>query len=594
MAHAHDDRTTDAAEQPELTTGERLAFVDQYPSAARITRLCFGVSFTALLIGAVLGIIQALHRTNVFRGVISSSDYYSVLTGHGVLLALFFTIFFLSGAFTWGTTRSLGRDLVDPRFSLGWFGLQLGGAVAVATAIFGGFVGEIPFEADVLYTFYAPLQAHPLFYAGLAAWLVGTWLAGFDWIRSYLRWRGDNAGERVPLQTFMVLTTILMWYISTIGVAVEVLVFLLPLSLGLIESVDPLLTRTLFWFFGHPVVYFWLMPAYFAWYTILPKLAGGRLFSDPLARVVFVLFLILSTPVGFHHQYADPGVAEGFKFVAMTNTMFLLLPSFLTAFTVVASMEYGARKRGGSGYFGWMKALPWANPAFAGMALAGLMFAAGGFSGIVNAGMNINSLVHNTLWVPGHFHLTVGTASALTMMALSYWLYPQITGKRLQLYGFAQVQPYVWFIGMALMSNAMHRAGLAGVPRRTAEPQYDQFTFEAALGSIPEMRLQIAAGGALLTLGAVLFGAVMLATWFADRGRGRLRVDSHLPEPISGPEDSPRVLDNFKLWAVVAVVLVAIAYGFPIFSMVADGPLDPAAPPVPVGVVDTALGVVLG
>jgi|GEM_PF-5077201 cytochrome c oxidase subunit 1 len=394
--------------------------------------------------------------------------------------------------------------------------------------------------------------------------------------------RQDNPDERIPLQMFMIMTTMLMWYIATLGVAVEVLVFLLPLSLGLIESVDPLLTRTLFWFFGHPVVYFWLMPAYFAWYTVLPKLSGGRLFSDPLARVVFILFLLLSTPVGFHHQYADPGVPEGFKFIAMTNTMFLLLPSFLTAFTVVASMEYGARQRGGTGYLGWLKSLPWGNPAFAGCALAGMMFAAGGFSGIINAGMNINSLIHNTLWVPGHFHLTVGTASALTMMAISYWLYPQITGKRLQFYGVAQMQPYVWFIGMGLMSNAMHRAGLAGVPRRTAEPQYQQFDFAPVLGSMSEMRLQIAIGGSLLTLGALMFVFVMVGTWLAERGRGRLRVDSHLPEPISGASDSPRVLDNVKLWFLIAVVLVAIAYGFPIYSMVADGVFSPAAPPFPV------------
>jgi len=582
MAHPHRSEQPQAYEADETSLKDRLAFIDRYPNAARITRLCMGVSFTALTIGALLGIVQALHRTNVFRGVISSADYYSVLTGHGVLLALFFTIFFLTGIFTWGTSRSLGMGLPSPGFSLGWFLLMLSGAVMTATAIFGGLVGQIPFSADVLYTFYAPLQAHPLFYAGLAAWLVGTWLAGADWIRTYYHWRQDNPNERIPLQVFMIMTTMLMWYIATLGVAVEVLVFLLPLSLGLIDSVDPLLTRTLFWFFGHPVVYFWLMPAYFAWYTVLPKLSGGRLFSDPLARVVFILFLILSTPVGFHHQYADPGVPEGFKFIAMTNTMFLLLPSFLTAFTVVASMEYGARQRGGTGYLRWLKALPWGNPAFAGCALAGMMFAAGGFSGIINAGMNINSLIHNTLWVPGHFHLTVGTASALTMMAISYWLYPQITGKRLQFYGVAQIQPYIWFIGMGLMSNAMHRAGLAGVPRRTAEPQYQQFDFAPVLGSMPEMRLQIAIGGTLLTLGALMFVLVMVGTWLAERGRGRLRVDSHLPEPISGASDSPRVLDNVKLWFLIAVVLVAIAYGFPIYSMVADGAFNPAAPPFPV------------
>ena len=582
MAHPHGSETPQTYEADEIQLTDRHAFVDQFPNAARITRFSLGVSFVSLFIGAIFGIVQALHRTNVFRGVISSTDYYSVLTGHGVLLALFFTIFFLTGIFTWGTTRSLGRPLPSPRFSLSWFALMLSGAIMTSTAIFGGLVGQIPFEADVLYTFYAPLEAHPLFYAGLAAWLVGTWLAGADWLRTYYHWRQDNPDERIPLQMFMIMTTMLMWYIATLGVAVEVIFFLLPLSLGLIQSVDPLLTRTLFWFFGHPVVYFWLMPAYFAWYTVLPKLSGGRLFSDPLARVVFILFLLLSTPVGFHHQYADPGVPEGFKFIAMSNTMFLLLPSFLTAFTVVASMEYGARQRGGSGYLGWLKALPWGNPAFAGCALAGMMFAAGGFSGIINAGMNINSLIHNTLWVPGHFHLTVGTASALTMMAISYWLYPQISGKRLQFYGVAQIQPYIWFIGMGLMSNAMHRAGLAGVPRRTAEPQYTQFDFAPVLGSMSEMRLQIAIGGSLLTLGALMFVFVMAGTWMAERGRGRLRVDSHLPEPISGPTDSPRVLDNVKLWFAIAVVLVAIAYGFPIYAMVADGVFNPAASPFPV------------
>ena len=578
---AHTDEADGSRRRAEGRT-DRLAFVHRFPDTSRVVRLCFAVTFAALALGALGGVVQALHRTDVFRGVVSSVDYYTVLTGHGVLLALFYTIFFLVGLFTWGTARSLDQPLPSPRFSLSWVALMLGGAVATTVAILGGLVGEIPFEADVLYTFYPPLQAHPLFYAGLAAFLVGTWLAGVDWFRSFRRWRRANPDDRVPLQAFMILTTTLMWYICTVGVAVEVLVFLLPLSLGLVDSVDPLLTRTLFWYFGHPVVYFWLMPAYFTWYTVLPKLSGGRLLSDPLARVVFVLFLLLSTPVGFHHQYTDPGIPEGFKFIAMTNTMFLLLPSLLTAFTVVASIEYGARQRGGTGYLRWLGSLPWGRPAFAGCALAGLMFAAGGFSGIVNAGMNINTLIHNTLWVPGHFHLTVGTASALTMMAASYWLYPQVTGRRLQLYGLAQVQPFLWFAGMALMSNAMHRAGLAGVPRRTAEPQYERFAFDAVYSSIGEIRIQIAAGGLLLGVAAGLFLLVMAATWLAEPGRGRLRVDSYLPEPVSGADDAPRVLDDFRLWTLVAVLLVVIAYGFPIWAMVSDGLFTPAAPAFPV------------
>jgi cytochrome c oxidase subunit 1 len=555
-----------------------MTFVDEYPREAKLVRQCYAVAFGALGIGGLFGLVQALHRTGIFRGVVSSPDYYTVLTGHGVLLALIFTIFALCGIFTWGVTRSLDRPLPSPRFSQGWFWMMTVGTVITAVTILGGLVGQMPFKADVLYTFYAPMQAHPAFYVGLSLFLVGTWLAGVDWFRTYWRWRAENGDERIPLQTFMALTTMLMWYLSSAGVAVEVLFFLLPWSLGLIETVDPLLTRTLFWYFGHPVVYFWLMPAYFVWYTIMPKLAGGRLVSDPLARVVFVLFLLLSTPVGFHHQYLDPGVPEGFKFISMSNTMFLLLPSLLTAFTVVASIEHGARQRGGQGRVAWLRSLPWGNPAFAGMALAGLMFAAGGFSGMINAGMNINYLIHNTLWVPGHFHLTVGTASALTFMAFTYWLFPQVTGKPLRFRTLATVQPYLWFVGMTLMSNAMHRAGLAGVPRRTAEPGYSSVTYEGLVGGISEMRIQIAIGSTLLFVALLLFLAVLVGTWRGERG-GQLRVNGDIPAPLSGPENGPRVLDNMRLWFAVAVVLVVIAYGLPLWSMVADGLLAPGSPP---------------
>ena len=564
------------------------SFIDRFPQEASVVRASLISSFIALFLGAIFGLIQALHRTDVFR-FLDSQYYYTVLTAHGVLMVVSFTIFFLVGVFTWATVRSLDRPLVDIRYTWAWYGLMAIGTLMAVVAILGGFVPSSDISADVLFTFYAPMQAHPLFYGGLAIFIIGTWLAGADWFRAWYVWKQDNPDERIPLQTFMVLTTMLMWYIATIGVAVAVVVFLLPWSLGLLDSVNPLLTRTLFWFWGHPVVYFWLMPAYMLWYTVLPSISGGRLFSDPLARVVFVLFLLLSTPVGIHHQYVDPGIAEGFKMIAMTNTMFLLLPSLLTAFTVVASMEHGARQRGGSGLFGWLRALPWRNPAFTGMALAGLMFAAGGFSGMVNAGMNINYLIHNTIWVPGHFHLTVGTAVALTFMASTYWLWPQITNKPIFSRPIALTQVVLWFVGMALMSNAMHVMGLFGVPRRTAEPQYQGFDFVASFGSITELRLQLALGGTLLFLSTILFVSNIALSTGTPRMSG---LGKQLSEPLSPAADSPKVLDNLTLWFGIAMVLVVLAYILPLASIITDsGIVDPGVKAVPM-VVDAANGLV--
>ncbi len=558
-----------------------MTFVHRYPKAARVIKACFGVSFGALAIGGFFGLIQALHRTDVFRGFVSSVEYYSVLTGHGVLNALVFTTFFIVGLYLWGITRSLKREPRNITFTWTWFAIMTVGTLLTTIAILGGLIPQTSMSAAVLYTFYPPLQGHPLFYIGAALLVVGSWLAGADFFLSYSDWRTENPDASIPLQTHMTLFTMLMWYICSIGVAIEVVVFLIPWSLGLVMEIDPLLPRTLFWYFGHAVVYFWLLPAYFVWYSILPKLSGGRLFSDSLTRIVFIFFLLLSTPIGFHHQYADPGLAIGYKIWAVVATLVILLPSLMTAFTVISSMEHGARQRGGEGYFAWMGALPWNQPAFVGCALAGIMFAAGGFSGMINASLNIDLLVHNTAWIPGHFHLTVGTATALTFMAITYWLLPQLTGKKLKFKKLALAQPYTWFLGMTLMSNALHRAGLAGVPRRTSEPEYTGFAYDPPFGTMGEMQWQVAIGGTILTIALVMFLVVLVGSWGWGEASDQ-PVDDTIPAPLSGPEHSPKILDNMKLWTGVAIVLVILAYTFPLYEMVIDGLFHPGAPATPV------------
>ena len=67
----------------------------------------------------------------------------------------------------------------------------------------------------------------------------------------------------------MAATTMVMWVIATLGVVAEMCI-LIPWSLGWTPGVDVALTRMLFWYFGHPLVYFWIMGAYAIWYTSPP------------------------------------------------------------------------------------------------------------------------------------------------------------------------------------------------------------------------------------------------------------------------------------------------------------------------------------
>lgn len=146
-------------------------------------------------------------------------------------------------------------------------------------------------------------------------------------IATYMRWRKQNPGKPSPLLCFMVVVNSLLWIVCTLGVAGEVLFQLLPWSLGLVDTVNVLVSRTLFWYFGHPLVYFWLLPAYMAWYVIIPKIIGGKIFSDSLARLVFILFLLFSIPVGFHHQLTEPGIDASWKFVQVVLTFMVIIPS---------------------------------------------------------------------------------------------------------------------------------------------------------------------------------------------------------------------------------------------------------------------------
>src|SRR5437016_12210208 len=62
---------------------------------------------------------------------------------------------------------------------------------------------------------------------------------------------------------------------------------------------------------------------------------GGKLFSDPMARGSFILFLLLSTPVGLHHQFTDPGIGQGWKLTHAFLTFAVFFPSLLTFLKVL-------------------------------------------------------------------------------------------------------------------------------------------------------------------------------------------------------------------------------------------------------------------
>jgi cytochrome c oxidase subunit 1 len=434
----------------------------------------------------------------------------------------------------------------------------------------GLLLASIPLLGDaatVLFTFYPPMQAHWAFYVGLTLVVVATWLVTLNLALTYRGWRKAHPAERTPLPAFMSLVTFAMWTIASLGIAAEMLFMMIPWSLGWVEGTDALLARVLFWYTGHPIVYFWLLPAYVSWYVFVPKQAGGRLFSDPLARISFILFLVLSTPLGFHHQFEDPGIGEGWKLAHMFVTFAVFFPSLMTFFNVVASLEAGGRARGGTGWVSWFFKLPWGDPSLASQLLAMLTFAFGGIGGLINASGSLNLVVHNTAWIVGHLHLTIGTAVTLTFLGITYWLVPVLWGRALWSRRLALAQAWLWAVGMLIFSTSLHTLGLLGMPRRTM--------MSAAPYVLPEWKVYlplVAIGGGIFFLSGVLYFLNIILTMTASRERAPAMPG--FADALSGADDAPPILDRWPVWLAISAVLILFAYGPPLYNLLRTTSFD--------------------
>ncbi len=509
------------------------------------------VGYVALTAGIFHGLAQALSyaRVDILRFFPGLRGYYQGLTAHGVANAIVFTFAFANGFLPLMTARALGRPLVEGLLRASFGALLLGNLLLIFAVTTN--------RASVLFTSYAPLQAHWTYYLGMVLVVVSTWLALLNMLVLYRRWRREDAGARIPLLAHIALVSYVMWFLASLPVATSFLGFLLPWSLGLLAKVDPLLTRTLFWFTGHAIVYAWLLPAYVSWYALVPRQAGGRIISDAYTRMVFILFLVLSIPTGFHHQYTDPGIPEAIKAVHAVLTFGVFFPSLATAFSVVAALEIGGRRRGGRGLLGWIAKLPWGDPSVSAQMLAMLTFVFGGISGLINASFTMNQVIHNTAWVPGHFHLTVGSAVTLTYMGVAFWLIPYLTGRGLWSRGQALTSGWVYALGVLIFARGMISAGLEGMPRRTfrAAMTYQNPAWDLG-GTLT------AIGGALMFFGIAQFFIVIAMTAWAGP-RGHQPLDVPVSETLIAPARAgwERHLDRLGLWVAVTVGLCVIAYG---------------------------------
>jgi cytochrome c oxidase subunit 1 len=478
--------------------------------AEALVRVNAVVSIVALLIGATAALLLALTRWQAVH-LLPAVWYYRILGVHGMNMLIFFIIFFEMAVLWFTSTVLLNARPAAPRF--GWFnfGLMVFGSLMVEAMQWSG-------RADVLYTSYVPLKAHPLFYLGIILFAVGALGVVAQFFATLTIAKRERTYEgSMPLVVYGAMTAAIIAVITLLhGAAVYIPTFLW--SLGLIPEVNPQIYRLLWWALGHSSQQINVAAMVSIWYMLGALTVGAVVLNQKVSRSAFVLYILFISMASAHHLLVDPGWGSAWKIVNTSYFMYMaVLASMVHGFTVPAGMELGMRLRGYTdGLFGWLRKAPWGDPGFSSLILSVVVFGFfGGITGVTIGTEQINIIAHNTLRIPGHFLATVVSGTAVAFMGATYYLIPLIFQRKVAFWKLAKAQPYLFAGGMLLVEFGMTFAGSFGVPRRHWDISFSQAPFDVPFNPAVDLFLaMIGIGGIIAVAGAYSFIIIAVKSVF--------------------------------------------------------------------------------
>jgi cytochrome c oxidase subunit 1 len=481
-----------------------------YHSAEQLIKANAVVSVVSLLVGAIAALLIVLTRWQAVH-LLSAVWYYRLLGVHGMNMLIFFIIYFEMAVLWFASTVLLNSRPAAPRF--GWFnfGLMLLGTLLVEWAQWSG-------HADVLFTSYPPLKAHPLFYLGVIFFAVGALLVTSQFFATLVIAKREKTYEgSVPLVVYGAVTAAIIAVITLVhGAMVYIPTFLW--SIGVISSIDPELYRMLWWALGHSSQQINVAAMVSIWYMLGGLTVGAVVLNQKVSRSAFVLYILFISMASAHHLLVDPGFGSAWKIVNTSYFMYMaVLASMVHGFTVPAGMELGMRLRGyNDGLFGWLRHAPWGDPGFSSLVLSVVVFGfVGGITGVTLGTEQINIIAHNTLRIPGHFHSTVASGTALAFMGATYYLLPLIFRRKVSFWKLAKIQPYMFAGGLLLLVLGMSFAGSFGVPRRHWDISFAQAPYDVQFNPAVDIFLaMMGIGGIIAVTGALSFIAIAVKSVF--------------------------------------------------------------------------------
>ncbi|HXY83047.1 MAG TPA: cbb3-type cytochrome c oxidase subunit I [Candidatus Saccharimonadales bacterium] len=450
--------------------------------------LYIATSFFFFLLGGVAGLLIRTQLAEPGNAVVTPEVYDSLFTTHGTTMIFLWVIPCLVGFGNYLVPKLIGaKDMYFPRLNaLSYWLFPIGGALIWAGLPDAGWSGYAPLSV------YSPGYGVDLWLLGLLVLGTSSILGAVNFVVTIYKLRGPGVMFRnMSLFVWMILVNSFLIIGATPVLSAALVMLLLDRNAGTGFFLpkfggDPLMWQHMFWFFGHPEVYIMIIPAFGLISEIIPALSRKPIFGYGAVAGSGIMIGVFGFGVWAHHMFTS-GLSIEARLPFMAMTMAIAVPSGIKVFNWIGTMIGGR--------------ISLKVPMKYSIAFISTFFFAGA-TGVFNASIPVDYLLHDTYWVVGHLHLMLLGASTQAIFAGLYFYFPYMTGKRYN-EKWGNIQFVITEVGIYLLFSMMLILGLEGMPRRwyTYPVQYATPNLLASIGAY------------LIGIGVIIMIANLVYSW---------------------------------------------------------------------------------
>lgn len=439
-------------------------------------------SFFFLLVGGLLAMLIRAELLTPQLNVMSREMYDGLFTMHGSIMIFLWTIPTFVGLGNYFVPLMIGaKDIAFPKLN----------AIAFWIIPFAGVLLLCSFflpqgSAQAGWWSYPPLSTQigesVRLFSGQSIWIismvmlgVSSIMAGVNFVTTIFWLRAPGMTMfRMPIFVWTMLAAQMMQLIFLPSLTAALILLFFDLNLGtrffqpFQDGGTPVLYEHMFWFYSHPAVYVWALPAWGIFSEVIPAFTRNPLFGYRSVALATILFVPITGIVWVHHMFAGavPGWIRG---IFIFTTELVGIPTGIKVFAWTATI--------------WRSKLHLNTPML--FAIGGvIMFVIGGVTGVMLGALPFNLHVNNTYFIIGHFHYIVFNTIVFAYFAAIYYWFPKVTG-RMYSESWGKLHFGLAFVGANLNFFPMLPLGPQGMLRRVSsyDPQYTDWNIVASLGA---------------------------------------------------------------------------------------------------------------